>query len=69
MNNAIERDNNPYLFPGLLRGGSLLRVALRASKEMPAGRTKTWTEFKVPEEAIGCGFKKGRPRRPVAPWR
>ena len=22
---------------------------------MPAAR-KTWTEFKVPEEAIGCGF-------------
>jgi len=21
-----------------------------------AGRTKTWTEFKVPDEAIGCGF-------------
>ena len=23
---------------------------------MHAGRTKTWTEFKVPDEAIGCGF-------------
>jgi hydrogenase large subunit len=21
-----------------------------------AGRTKTWTDFKVPESAIGCGF-------------
>ena len=24
--------------------------------ELHAGRTKTWTEFKVPDEAIGCGF-------------
>ena len=23
---------------------------------MHAGRTKTWTDFKVPDEAIGCGF-------------
>ncbi len=28
----------------------------QALKELHAGRTKTWTEFKVPEEAIGGGF-------------
>ena len=27
-----------------------------AMKEVLAGRNKTWSEFKVPEEAIGCGF-------------
>jgi len=28
----------------------------QALTELQAGRTKTWTEFKVPDEAIGCGF-------------
>ena len=28
----------------------------RPCKELHAGRTKTWTDFKVPDEAIGCGF-------------
>ena len=28
----------------------------QALEELHAGRTKTWTEFKVPDEAIGCGF-------------
>ena len=28
----------------------------KAMKELHAGNTKTWTEFKVPDEAIGCGF-------------
>ena len=28
----------------------------RRCEELHAGRTKTWTEFKVPDEAIGCGF-------------
>ena len=34
---------------------ALLRRA-RPWQELHAGRTKTWTEFKVPDEAIGCGF-------------
>ena len=25
-------------------------------KELHAGKTRTWTDFKVPDEAIGCGF-------------
>jgi len=28
----------------------------QAMKEVLAGRTQTFTPFKVPEEAIGCGF-------------
>ena len=28
----------------------------QALAELHAGRTKTWTDFKVPDEAIGCGF-------------
>ena len=33
-----------------------LRSAEQALKELHAGRTKTWTPFEVPDEAIGCGF-------------
>ena len=39
---------------------TLRRAALhfieKAMEELHAGRTKTWTDFKVPDEAIGCGF-------------
>ena len=28
----------------------------KAFAELHAGRTATWADFKVPEEAIGCGF-------------
>ena len=28
----------------------------KALEELHAGRTKTWTDFNVPDEAIGCGF-------------
>jgi hydrogenase large subunit len=28
----------------------------KALAELHAGHTSTWTDFKVPEEAIGCGF-------------
>ncbi len=28
----------------------------KAMKDLHAGKTKTWTDFKVPDEAIGCGF-------------
>ncbi len=44
------------LLPGLRGGGgALLRGAGAWRNCTPAGR-KTWTEFKVPDEAIGCGF-------------
>ena len=28
----------------------------RAMEELHAGRTRTWTDFTVPDDAIGCGF-------------
>ena len=45
----------PHLLPGVCRR---LRSHFceQALEELHAGRTKTWTEFKVPDEAIGCGF-------------
>ena len=46
--------------PGPISRPTRRRAALyfveQALKELHAGRTKTWTEFKVPDEAIGCGF-------------
>ena len=45
----------PHLLPGLCRRCALHFVE-KALAELHAGRTKTWTDFKVPEEAIGCGF-------------
>ncbi len=33
-----------------------LYFAEQAMAELHAGRTRTWTDFKVPDEAIGCGF-------------
>ena len=44
------------LFPGLRGSGCALHFAEQALSELHAGRTKTWNDFKVPEEAIGCGF-------------
>ena len=45
----------PHVFPGLRR-----RLALyfceKAMAELYAGDTQTWTDFKVPDNAIGCGF-------------
>ena len=31
-------------------------LSRRRWRSCTPGRTKTWTDFKVPEEAIGCGF-------------
>ena len=45
-----------HLLPGLCRGRARCTSAEQALAELHAGRTKTWTEFKVPDEAIGCGF-------------
>ena len=47
--------SRPHLLPGLRRGRRLYFVE-KALEELHAGRTKTWTDFKVPESAIGCGF-------------
>ena len=45
----------PDLLPGL-RGRVRYHFVEQALRELHAGRTKTWTDFKVPDEAIGCGF-------------
>ncbi len=53
--NAIERDRARTYFQAYAAAAALHFVE-KALEELHAGRTKTWAEFKVPEEAIGCGF-------------
>jgi hydrogenase large subunit len=53
--NTLERDRARTYFQAYAAGAALYFVE-QALKEVDAGRTKTWTEFKVPDEAIGCGF-------------
>ena len=53
--NAIERDRARTYFQAYAAATALYFVE-KALAELHAGRTQTWTEFKVPEEAIGCGF-------------
>jgi hydrogenase large subunit len=53
--NAIERDRARSYFQAYAAAAAL-HFAEKAMKELYAGRTKTWAEFKVPDEAIGCGF-------------
>lgn len=53
--NAIERDRARTYFQAY--AAAVAHHFLdKAFKEMFAGRTKTWADFKVPEEAIACGF-------------
>jgi hydrogenase large subunit len=53
--NAIERDRARTYFQAYSSGCALYFVE-QALKELHAGRTKTRSDFKVPQEAIGCGF-------------
>jgi len=53
--NAIERDRARTYFQ-LYAAACALHFMEKALGELHAGRTRTWTDFKVPEEAIGCGF-------------
>ena len=53
--NAIERDRARTYFQAYAAACALHFVE-KALAELHAGNTKTWTEFKVPDEAIGCGF-------------
>lgn len=53
--NAIERDRARTYFQAYAAAAAL-HFAEKAMAELHAGRTKTWSEFKVPDEAIGCGF-------------
>ena len=53
--NTIERDRARTYFQAYAAAAALYFVE-QALHEVHAGRTKTFTDFKVPEEAIGCGF-------------
>jgi len=53
--NAIERDRARTYFQAYA-ASCALHFMEKALEELHAGRTRTWTDFKVPEEAIGCGF-------------
>ena len=53
--NAIERDRARTYFQAYSAAVGLYCLE-KALDEVRAGRTKTWNEFTVPKEAIGCGF-------------
>jgi hydrogenase large subunit len=53
--NAIERDRARTYFQ-VYAAACAYHFIEKALGELHAGRTKTWNEFSVPEEAIGCGF-------------
>ncbi len=53
--NAIERDRARTYFQAYAAACALY-FCEQAMKELYAGNTKTFTEFTVPDEAIGCGF-------------
>jgi hydrogenase large subunit len=53
--NAIERDRARSYFQAYAAAVAMYCVE-RAMEDVRAGRTQTFTSFKVPDEAIGCGF-------------
>jgi hydrogenase large subunit len=53
--NAIERDRARIYFVAYA-AGMALHFLDRAFDEIRAGRTKTFEDFDVPDDAIGCGF-------------
>jgi hydrogenase large subunit len=53
--NTLERDRARTYFQAYA-AATALHFVEKALAELNAGRTSTWTDFKVPEEAIGCGF-------------
>jgi hydrogenase large subunit len=53
--NAIERDRARTYFQAYAAAAALF-FCEKAMEELLAGRSKTWAPFKVPEEAIACGF-------------
>jgi hydrogenase large subunit len=53
--NAIERDRARTYFQ-VYAASAALYFAEQALAELHAGRTRTWSEFTVPQDAIGCGF-------------
>jgi hydrogenase large subunit len=53
--NALERDRARTYFQAY-SAAAALHFCEQALRELHAGRTQTWTDFTVPDEAIGCGF-------------
>jgi hydrogenase large subunit len=53
--NTIERDRARTYFQAYSAAMALYFVE-KALALVQAGETRTWTEFKVPDTAIGCGF-------------
>jgi hydrogenase large subunit len=53
--NAIERNRARTYFQAYAAACAFYFVE-KALAEIHAGRTKTWSDFKVPDETIGCGF-------------
>jgi len=53
--NAIERDRARTYFQAYSAAAALY-FAEQAMRELHKGNTKTFTDFVVPDEAIGCGF-------------
>ena len=53
--NTIERDRARTYFQAYA-AACALHFTEKALAEVRAGHTKTWEQFKVPEEGIGCGF-------------
>ena len=53
--NAIERDRARTYFQAYAAAQAYYFVE-KALRELNGGRTKTWSDFTVPDEAIGCGF-------------
>ncbi|HKT60332.1 MAG TPA: nickel-dependent hydrogenase large subunit, partial [Gemmatimonadales bacterium] len=53
--NAIERDRARVYFVAYSAALAVFFLE-KAMAEVRAGRTKVFTDFEVPEEAIGCGF-------------
>jgi len=53
--NAIERDRARTYFQ-VYAAACAYHFVEKALAELHAGRTKTWNDFTVPDEAISCGF-------------
>src|SRR5262249_24754392 len=53
--NAIERDRSRTYFQVYAACCGLYFLE-QAMSELHAGRTRTWSEFTVPQDGIGCGF-------------
>jgi len=53
--NAIERDRARTYFQAYAAAAGLYFVE-QGLKEIHAGKSQTWCDFKVPSDAIGCGF-------------